>query len=40
MINELIPNIGDRLNFIQKYEEFNSQKKENVSSWVNLFKYL
>jgi len=32
IINELIPNIGDRLNFITKYEEFSSQKKENVSS--------
>lgn len=32
MINELIPNIGDRLNFIGKYEEFISQKTDNVSS--------
>ncbi|KAM0734503.1 hypothetical protein ACS0PU_011974 [Formica fusca] len=29
MINELIPHIGDRLNFIEKYEKFSSQKKEN-----------
>jgi len=36
MINELIPNIGDRLNFIEKYEEFSSQKK-NVSCWTYLF---
>lgn len=40
MINELIPHIGDRLNFIEKYEKFSSQKKENVSFWANLFKYL
>ena len=40
MITELIPNIGERLNFIEKYEEFSSSNKENVSSWPNLFKYL
>jgi len=39
MINELIPNIGDRLDFIEKYEEFSSKKKENVSCWTYLFKY-
>jgi len=27
IINELIPNIGDRLDFIVKYEEFSLQKK-------------
>lgn len=38
MIRELIPNIGERLNFISKYEEL-SKKKDNVS-WACLVKYL
>lgn len=38
MIRELIPNIGERLNFISKYEEL-SQKKDNVS-WACSVKYL
>lgn len=40
MLNELIPNIGDRLNFIEKYEEYVSQKKNDVSSYVNILQYL
>lgn len=35
MIHELIPNIGDRLNFIHKYEELFLLKKDNVSSLAN-----
>lgn len=31
MLRELIPNIGDRLNFISKYDELFSKKKDNVS---------
>lgn len=40
MLNELIPNIGDRLSFIQKSKEFISQKKDNVSSCIDIIKYL
>ncbi|KAL0120469.1 hypothetical protein PUN28_008295 [Cardiocondyla obscurior] len=31
MLNELIPNIDDRLDFINKYEMFISNKENNVS---------